>query len=175
MGNRGNVQVINPDGGSVFLYTHWQGSELGKIVKKSLATQRARDRWYDASYLARIIFQDMVGDDQTQYGYGIDATPCVVGELLVLDVKFLTVTWRNHTCTFEEFVADTGFHSSAIQEISYTADGLLKVRFKSSDTMYTFKGVPADVFNRFVTDKSKGKFFAENIRGKYQVDEAEYA
>src|ERR1700722_6604664 len=124
MGNRGNVQVINPDGGSVYLYTHWQGSELGKIVKKSLATNRARARWYDAGYLARIIFQDMGGDDHTAFGFGIDAYLCVAGEQLTVDVKFQTITWRNHTCTFEEFVSDTGFKSSAVQKISYTADGV---------------------------------------------------
>jgi hypothetical protein len=173
MGDRGNVQIINPDDDSVYLYTHWQGSELGKIVKKSLATERARARWHDASYLARIIFQDMVGDDQTEYGFGIDTHPNI-GEQLTVDVKFQTVTWKGHTCSFEEFVADTGFQSSAIQEISYTADGVLKVQFTTSDTLYTFKGVPADVFKDFVAAKSKGKFFAENIRGKYQVDEEEY-
>ena len=66
MGDRG--QVLIEDVG-VYLYTHWDASELTKIVQKALAKKW---RWDDPEYLARIIFCEMVkGDEEGETGYGI--------------------------------------------------------------------------------------------------------
>ena len=57
------------DHDKIYLYTHWGAVELHYILGKSL--NRARSRWDDTTYLARIIFTDMtegVGDDLTGYG-----------------------------------------------------------------------------------------------------------
>lgn len=77
MGDRSNVVIV--DGTSkVFLYTHWAGSELPEIVRKALASDVGRRRWNDGTYLARIIFCEMVKDDVGgEHGYGISS---IVGD-----------------------------------------------------------------------------------------------
>lgn len=77
MGDRGNVVVI--DGGTdltsktaVFLYTHWAGSDLPEILQAALQSEAGRGRANDAPYLARIIFDAMIGGDQgSETGFGI--------------------------------------------------------------------------------------------------------
>ncbi len=65
MGDRGNIVV---DG--VYLYSHWGGNGLRKLLARSL--ERGKDRWGDPAYLTAIIFRDMIGDDlQGASGLGI--------------------------------------------------------------------------------------------------------
>jgi len=70
MGDRANV-VVQSRGKRVYLYTHWRGYDLPSILQDAL--KRGRSRWDDAPYLARIIFQDMVGNNQETTGFGISA------------------------------------------------------------------------------------------------------
>lgn len=83
MGDRANV-VIDDSGSRVFLYTHWNGNELPETLRQAL---ERHERWDDAQYLARIVFQKMVGGDNGVTGYGITAR---VGDnsypLLIVDV-----------------------------------------------------------------------------------------
>ena len=69
MGDRGNIEVkqIGADD-SVFLYTHWRGCQIKGILADALAKG---GRWSDPSYLTRIIFQEMIGTDDTTTSYGI--------------------------------------------------------------------------------------------------------
>lgn len=54
----------------MFLYSHWDGYELPETLRSALV--RGRGRWSDESYLARIVFCEMVaGDQQGDTGYGI--------------------------------------------------------------------------------------------------------
>lgn len=72
MGDRANICMVqNHSGkGTIYLYTHWKGSELPKILQQAL--QKGKERWNDESYLARIIFCAMVGDDmESLTGFGI--------------------------------------------------------------------------------------------------------
>jgi hypothetical protein len=73
MGDRANVYVqdeYNEEKG-VYLYTHSFGDELPFVVQKALSRKL---RWDDGSYLARIIFCEMVKDDiEGELGYGISA------------------------------------------------------------------------------------------------------
>lgn len=67
MGDRGNIFLIDntlrannedrPLG--VFIYAHWNGSDLARLVRDALAK---RWRWDDSQYLARIIYDTCVGD-----------------------------------------------------------------------------------------------------------------
>jgi hypothetical protein len=57
--------------------------------------------------------------------------------------------------------------SSAIRAIGYDGD-TLGVQFHSSDIIYEHPGVPATLYARFVFAESKGTFYADHIRGKYQ-------
>lgn len=70
MGDRGNIVVREHDS-EVWLYTHWSGSEIGDTLKAGLA--KAPDRWSDGQYLARVIFQALVGKDDGTTGYGISS------------------------------------------------------------------------------------------------------
>ena len=69
MGDRGNIVV---DG--VYLYSHWGGSELPKVLQEALAKQW---RWTDGAYLCRIIFDCMTrGHHDTETGFGISLGLC---------------------------------------------------------------------------------------------------
>ena len=52
----------------VWLYTHNGGYALAETVQAAL---QRRLRWDDREYLARIVFQQMLGKDTGEYGYGI--------------------------------------------------------------------------------------------------------
>ena len=69
MGMRRNIKLEYAEGGEIYLYSHWGAEGLEKILAKTL--ERAKSRWSDESYLARIIFTDMtkdVGEELTGYG-----------------------------------------------------------------------------------------------------------
>jgi len=73
MGNRGNI-VIEKDGdyftAPLFMYSHWTGSSLGVVLASAL--KRGRNRWDDPSYLARIIFSEMIqGYVMEETGFGL--------------------------------------------------------------------------------------------------------
>jgi len=77
MGDRGNIEIRQgyqaADGSrheaSVFLYTHWRGSELPTILADALIKAGARTS--DQAYLTRIVFDQMCGDDNGTMGFGI--------------------------------------------------------------------------------------------------------
>lgn len=118
MGDRGNI-VIRYDLGDgkksdVYFYTHWSGTEIGQVVQKALAK---RERWDDDSYLARIIFDGLVGKDTGTTGFGI--SPTITDnehDLLVVDTGGKRVLRTLEASpdvaekewTFDEFVKATG-------------------------------------------------------------------
>ena len=57
--------------------------------------------------------------------------------------------------------------STAIRAIGYDG-GTLGVRFHSGNTVYEHVGVPAWQYARFLLAPSKGTFYTDHIRGKYQ-------
>jgi hypothetical protein len=68
MGDRGNI-VVKDGADEVWLYSHWSGTELPIVLRDAL--RRGADRHGDGPYLARIIFQEMIGDDRGTTGFGI--------------------------------------------------------------------------------------------------------
>ncbi len=69
MGDRGNIEIKQPHAeDSVFLYAHWRGCQIKGILADALAKG---GRWSDPSYLTRIIFQEMIGDDNSTTSFGI--------------------------------------------------------------------------------------------------------
>ena len=77
--------ISDPGYGAVVLYTHWRGDQISSIAKDVLAK---RDRWNDASYLARIMLDEMTGRAKETTGFGITAWPTIGDnehELVVLD------------------------------------------------------------------------------------------
>jgi len=68
MGNRGNI-VVRDEGGSIWFYTHWRGSDILDMAFKALSR---KERWEDASYLARIVFDTLTdGEKGGTAGFGI--------------------------------------------------------------------------------------------------------
>lgn len=100
MGDRGTVEVRQYKK-SVYLYTHWHGSELPKILKKALGRKQ---RWDDGAYLARIIFCTMLnGDMDGETGFGISAGPCDGAEYVV-DVDKQKVGANGLLVSFTDFI-----------------------------------------------------------------------
>jgi hypothetical protein len=76
MGNRGNIRIVqdNDKKEHIYLYSHWGGTELPLVLKKALSKKW---RWNDTPYLARIIFDELIGSDQgKETGYGISSHLC---------------------------------------------------------------------------------------------------
>ena len=70
MGDRGNIEIQQSSGAdSVYLYTHWGGSEVDQVLAGAL--EKGRSRWSDPSYLTRIIFNELQGDNRDLTGFGI--------------------------------------------------------------------------------------------------------
>ena len=113
MGDRGNIVLNYGSGRLIYLYTHWQGSHLSEILRAALS--RGRSRWGDASYLARIVFSEMIGVEALEVtGFGL--SPYLTDnehDLLVVDLvgsRVLLCEGENlksvrRTWTFDEFVA----------------------------------------------------------------------
>lgn len=60
MGDRGEVEIVDTDG-TLYLYTHYDATELPAIVQQALI--RGKEFIDDPSYLTRIIFCEMIKDD----------------------------------------------------------------------------------------------------------------
>jgi hypothetical protein len=79
MGDRNNIKITYSNGQSLYLYSHWGGSELREIVSSALETS---GRVTDESYFARVLFSRMLmeGDPglDGETGYGI--APYVVDQ-----------------------------------------------------------------------------------------------
>jgi hypothetical protein len=91
MGDRGQVLMKNE---KVYLYTHWGASELIKDVEKAIAK---RVRWDDEEYLARIIFDEMIGKNKgEETGFGIGGKKH--GDIW----RLITVDCDNETITVDD-------------------------------------------------------------------------
>ena len=72
MGDRAQVKIIDGYGNPpVYLYTHWRGTGLQETVKRVIARGQRLD---DPEYLARIILNEMQGNDRGETGFGISTT-----------------------------------------------------------------------------------------------------
>ena len=78
MGDRANIRINEHIGSDddrfIYLYSHWDGHDLWKILQNALSRKQ---RWTDPPYLARIIFCEMIKDDvMGETGYGIATYEC---------------------------------------------------------------------------------------------------
>jgi hypothetical protein len=116
MGDRANVWVREDGADSgVFLYTHWDGTDLPLTLREALT--RGRDRWTDTPYLTRIIFCEMVrGNEMATTGYGISSR---VGDgddrVLEVNIALQLVFINGRRLSFEEYVEleEPGWNSYA--------------------------------------------------------------
>jgi len=106
MGSRSNVCVKSKKcfDHEIYLYSHWDGSDLAVTLKKAL--KRGKDRWEDPSYLTRIIFSEMIKNDVDGLtGYGI-SNHLLDNEynILYVDTDSQTVNVGYKSFSFEEFI-----------------------------------------------------------------------
>ena len=70
MGDRINLKLEYSSGQPIYFYSHWMGDSMPRVLAKAL--NRGKERWDDDSYLARIIFSELVREDiDGLTGYGI--------------------------------------------------------------------------------------------------------
>ena len=87
MGMRRNIALDYGGERKIYLYTHWDGEHLEHILRDALI--RGRSRWDDPSYLARIIFSEMIQDEVLlTTGYGIAPYAMDDGEFPTIKVDF---------------------------------------------------------------------------------------
>lgn len=107
MGDRGNICMTDGDN-NIYFYTHWSGSDLFEILQSAL--KRGEPRWDDASYLARIVFCEMIKEDVDGLtGYGISSSICD-NEHPIFTVnstkQIVGIEGVSDVCwSFEEFIA----------------------------------------------------------------------
>lgn len=115
MGDRGNIVVqADAEVPAIYLYTHWNGSEMGETLRSAL--KRCPDRWNDATYLTRCIFCEMVrGAEMMSTGFGIGThPPDNEHDFLYVDVHEQMISWKKsvhekagpRSWSFEAFVDD---------------------------------------------------------------------
>ena len=67
---RGNIQIKQPySEESIFLYTHWRGEDIKKILADAIV--KAGGRRNDPSYFTRIVFQEMLNGCLLYSSFGI--------------------------------------------------------------------------------------------------------
>lgn len=89
MGDRSNIVIKQHDGTRVWLYGHWMGEDSINVVRDTLAQ---RERWNDAPYLARMLFDRMTQGHTGSTGYGISTYMCDNEyPVIVLDPETQTV------------------------------------------------------------------------------------
>lgn len=105
MGNRAEIYVHEGDAPGVYLYTHYDGDSLPQVVHRGMVSSNGRNRWDDAPYLARILFEELIrGRERQEMGYGISARRSD-GRLVRVDVKAQTVTVGNREpVSFQDFI-----------------------------------------------------------------------
>lgn len=123
MGDRSNIIIEDGDKDKrVYLYGHWMGLDYIEILAKALS--RAKDRWDDAAYIARVIFCDMVRNDlDGTTGYGIATSkPDNEYPYLVLDCRKQTVTLETEdgdvllSKSIEAFIERPSLFSNRVRE-----------------------------------------------------------
>jgi len=99
MGDRGQIKI-----GDVYLYTHWDGSNLKQTLKRALEKQW---RWDDIEYLPRIIFEEMIGKEKgTETGFGIGTIQHgdLDYPLIIVDVDNKTIIEGKEELSFRDFI-----------------------------------------------------------------------
>jgi hypothetical protein len=99
MGDRCNVYIKQA---GVYLYSHWDGETIAVTVRNALARKL---RWNDPAYLARIVFQEMIGEDKAETGYGISNTIQDNGRsVITLDTDKQTISTDEWHMSFSDYI-----------------------------------------------------------------------
>lgn len=71
MGDRAVVGFkATPESPTIYLYSHWAGSELDDLIAEALV--KAQNRWTHDAYATRIVISQLIADDwKSETGWGI--------------------------------------------------------------------------------------------------------
>lgn len=111
MGDRGNI-VLTEQGGNVYLYSHWMGSDLPALARKGLAKAKRGGRLDDSQYCGRIVTDVFLKAhaDSPFTGAGVSGVQGDGGDTVVIDYDSGEVhVWDDDTddhisMTFDEFI-----------------------------------------------------------------------
>jgi hypothetical protein len=91
MGDRAMAEIRTEDG-SLFVYTHWGGSDL--LEDAEAAVRFAKPRWDDTPYFTHIVVDQLTkGGRDSETGFGIMLRPCAEDEYnndnpsVIIDLK----------------------------------------------------------------------------------------
>jgi len=104
MGERVVFNFKQADGNYISLYSHWGETSMHEDLAHAI--DKARPRWNDETYLARILVSQLIGQDwDSELGYGLWAgTSRYEGETNVeIDLSNKTVTDDSGTHSFDYF------------------------------------------------------------------------
>lgn len=107
----------------LYLYTHWGGESLPEVVQSGL--KRGKRRWGD-SYLARILFCELIKDDVLgETGFGLSTVMGDPGVHPIIRVDNTASRVSFHTDGDETDPNDTGTYSWTYEEfVSASLDSL---------------------------------------------------
>ena len=89
-------------------------------------------------------------------------------ETWYLSFNRLTSNWKPKPVAIRPSVPMHKVKSSVIDEIGYNPASMeLFIKFHTGDTVYGYKGFYATRFVEFLNAPSLGKFYAQEIKGKY--------
>lgn len=115
MGDRGHITISGQHMDTpVVLYAHWEANRLPQILANALARE---ERWHDPEYLARIIFDELVGDDDSATGYGLGTS--VHGDAW----RIIDVDTEENEVSFRE---ETGYATDKYGGETYSFDEFMK-------------------------------------------------
>jgi hypothetical protein len=112
MGARVVFNIKQDEGNYICLYSHW--GEHTALEDAGRAIAKARPRWGDDSYCARIIVSQLIGnewDSETGFGLWVSAEPCTDEAWVLIDLQEQTVTAVDGTHSFVGFI---NYHSVAV-------------------------------------------------------------
>jgi len=112
MGARVVFNIKQEEDNYICLYSDCGETTAFEDAARAIA--KARPRWEDEPYCARIIVSQLIGnewDSETGFGLWVSAEPCTDEAWVLIDLEEQTVTAVDGTHSFEGFV---NYHSVAV-------------------------------------------------------------
>lgn len=106
MGDRANIKIVSREGGDIYFYTHWAGTELLQTLQNAMKKAKNDNRLDDDMYLNRIIFCEMIKNHVLNTtGYGISP---YVGDgddrIITVNHNQKIIQYKEDTWTFDFFL-----------------------------------------------------------------------
>lgn len=90
-----------------------------------------------------------------------------------LCLAFFAASLKPHASAADQAPEPIAVASSSIRTVAYDAKRhLLEIEFRRG-AKYRYHEVPAPIFQALLQAESKGRYFAENIRGKFAFEHLE--